>query len=200
MNKQPLFSIITITFNSVNTIERTMQSVLAQTYKDYEYIVVDGASKDGTLDIVRRYEPLFEGRMIWKSEPDDGIYDAMNKGIRMAAGDIVGLVNSDDWLESNALEKVYDAFCKNSCSCDLIYTGGMYFHSNNGVVRTLMPNGKALKRYAKIGDIAGVRHPATYVPKKIYKEIGMYDTRMKISADADFLLRYYQNGGVFLYK
>ena len=86
------FSIITISFNSEKTIERTIKSVLTQTYSDFEYIIVDGASKDGTLDIVKKFEPFFEGRMKWKSEPDKGIYDAMNKGIRMATGDIIGIV------------------------------------------------------------------------------------------------------------
>lgn len=138
--------------------------------------------------------------MKWISETDNGIYDAMNKGIRMATGDLIGIVNSNDWLQPNALQNVYESFCKNSNSLDSIYTGGMIFHSNDGKNHILMPSGKALKRYAKIGDIAGVRHPATFVPKKIYNEQGMYDTRIKISADADFLLRYYKNGGVFLYK
>ena len=92
------FSIITISFNSGKTIERTLCSVLNQTYYDYEYIIVDGGSKDETLDIIKRYEPMFEGRLKWKSEPDKGIYDAMNKGIMRSSGDIIGIVNSDDWL------------------------------------------------------------------------------------------------------
>ena len=191
------FSIITICFNSEKTIERTIKSVLAQTYKEYEYIIVDGASKDITLDIVKKYEPLFEGRMNWKSEPDHGIYDAMNKGICMATGDIVGIVNSDDWLESDALAKVYQAYEKNGKSLNMIYTGGMMFHSVNGTAQRLMPDIKALKRYAKVGDIAGIRHPATFVPKQIYNKYGMFDTRMKVSADADFLLRYYKSGGEY---
>ena len=95
------FSIITICYNSERTIERTIKSVLAQTFRDYEYIIVDGGSNDSTLDIVRRYEPLFEGRLNWKSEPDKGIYNAMNKGIERSRGNIIGIVNSDDWLERN---------------------------------------------------------------------------------------------------
>ena len=83
------FSIITICFNSERTIERTIRSVLTQTFTDYEYIIVDGGSKDSTLDIVKKYEPLFKGRMKWKSEPDRGIYDAMNKGIMRSSGIII---------------------------------------------------------------------------------------------------------------
>lgn len=192
------FSIITISFNSENTIERTIKSVLTQTYKDYEYIIVDGASKDSTIDIVTRYEPLFEGRMKWQSEPDKGIYDAMNKGINVTIGEIIGIVNSDDWLEPDALDKVNNAFMSNGQSLDCIYSGGMLFHSANGTIQRLMPNYSSLKRYALVGDIAGIRHPATFVPKKVYNEYGKFDTRMKISADADFLLRFYFKGGEYL--
>ena len=83
------FSIITICYNSEATVERTIQSVLAQSYNNYEYIVIDGVSTDKTLSIVKKYEPLFEGRMKWISEPDNGIYDAMNKGVIASSGDIL---------------------------------------------------------------------------------------------------------------
>ena len=94
-------SVITATYNSAATLRDTMESILRQGYTDYEYIVVDGASKDATVDIIREYEPRFEGRMRWVSEPDKGIYDAMNKGIAMATGDVVGLLNSDDFYTSD---------------------------------------------------------------------------------------------------
>ena len=123
MNKQPQFSIITICFNSSATIERTIKSVLAQTFTDYEYIIVDGGSKDSTLDIVKKYEPLFEGRMKWKSEPDKGIYDAMNKGIMRSSGEIIGIVNSDDWLETNTLQILADEISLNQNLRNVILTG-----------------------------------------------------------------------------
>ena len=91
-----MISIITITYNAERWLERTMQSVLAQSCKDYEYIIVDGASKDGTVDIIKRLEPEFEGRLSWKSEPDKGLYDAMNKGIARAKGDFLWFVNAGD--------------------------------------------------------------------------------------------------------
>ena len=94
-------SIITATYNSGKTVGDTLRSVLAQTYHDYELLVVDGASKDNTLEVVKKMEPLFEGRMRYISEPDKGIYDAMNKGIRMATGDIIGILNSDDFYTSD---------------------------------------------------------------------------------------------------
>ena len=102
-------SIITVCYNSEKTIRRTIESVLNQTYDNIEYIIVDGASTDQTMDIVKEYEPKFSGRMRWISEPDEGIYFAMNKGIDMAAGELIGLLNSDDTYESNAVKSIRDA-------------------------------------------------------------------------------------------
>ena len=142
------FSIITICFNSEKTIERTIKSVLAQTCRDYEYIIVDGASKDSTLDIVKRYEPMFEGRMKWKSEPDKGIYNAMNKGIKRASGDIIGIVNSDDWLEPDALENVQKSVTANGNDLNSLYCGGINYHLANGEIKKWPVNIKALHREA----------------------------------------------------
>ena len=97
------FSIITPCFNSENTIERTLKSVLNQTYSMYEYIIVDGGSTDSTLDIIRSYKDFFGDKLKVISEPDNGIYDAMNKGISWATGDFVGIVNSDDFYEEDCL-------------------------------------------------------------------------------------------------
>ena len=100
-------SVITATYNSGKTVRDTIESVLRQTYKDIEYIIVDGKSKDDTLEIVRSYESQFGERIRYVSEPDKGIYDAMNKGIAMATGDVVGILNSDDFYTSNnVLEQV----------------------------------------------------------------------------------------------
>ena len=92
-----VISIITATYNSAKTLHDTFRSVLLQNYTNYEYIVIDGGSKDGTVDIIRAYEPLFDGRMKWISEPDKGIYDAMNKGIRKATGDVGGVLHIVDF-------------------------------------------------------------------------------------------------------
>lgn len=183
------FSIITICFNSEKTIERTIKSVLAQTYKDYEYIIVDGSSKDGTLDIVKKYEPLFEGHMKCKSEPDNGIYNAMNKGIERACGDVVGIVNSDDWLEPDALERVNACWDAHQHNDNAIYCGGILFHTLSGDIRKLDVSIETFKRASRYYVVAGLRHPATFVPKSIYNTIGCFDERIKIAADSDFLLR-----------
>ena len=104
-------SLITVTYNSGSTLQDTIQSVLSQTYKDIEYIIVDGLSKDNTVKIIKGYESLFSGRMKWVSERDEGLYDAMNKGFRMATGDVIGIINSDDLLsEPTAIEKIMNVF------------------------------------------------------------------------------------------
>lgn len=192
------FSIITICFNSEKTIERTIKSVLEQTYKDFEYIIVDGASKDGTLDIVKKYEPLFEGRMKWKSEPDKGIYDAMNKGIRMATGDIIGIVNSDDWLEPNTLDIVANAFVQNGKDTNALYCGGINYHRTDGTIKRWDANIKSFKRQAILYIMSGIRHPATFVPKHVYDKIGLFDDQMRLSADQDFILRCHFGGVRFV--
>lgn len=192
-------SIITITYNSEKTIERTLKSVLNQTYSDYEYIIVDGASKDGTMDIVRKYEPLFEGRMKWKSEPDTGIYNAMNKGIERSSGDIIGIVNSDDWLEADALEKVASVYEKNGRNNNAVYCGWINFHYDNGTNQIMKTSQTQLEARAKKCEMGGIRHPGTFVPKAVYDRIGTFDERIRIMADTDLILRMYHDGVKFCY-
>lgn len=193
------FSIITIAFNSEKTIERTIQSVLSQAYLDYEYIIVDGASKDRTIEIVKKYEPLFVGRMKWQSEPDKGIYDAMNKGIERSTGEIIGIVNSDDWLELDALRIVADCYAENDPSYTSVCCGWMNFHYMDGVTQVLKTGEEQLAKKAKKYEMGGVRHPATFVPKKVYDEYGVFDTNLKILADTDLIVRYYQSGVKFIF-
>lgn len=192
------FSIITITYNSEKTLERTIKSVLSQTCKDYEYIIVDGASKDHTLDIIQKYEPLFEGRMKWKSEPDNGIYDAMNKGIMHASGKIIGIVNSDDWLEPDALDIVANAFVQNGNDTNALYCGGINYHRTDGTIKRWDANIKSFKWQAILYIMSGIRHPATFVPIQVYERIGFFNDQMKLSADQDFVLRCYYGGVKFV--
>ena len=193
MSNNPQFSIITICYNSEKTIEQTIKSVLTQTYKNYEYIIVDGASKDSTLSIVKKYEPLFEGRMKWKSEPDKGIYDAMNKGIERSIGDIIGIVNSDAWLETNALEIVSKAFESNERRTDTLYCGGINFVTPTGIKKWPV-NLDTFKRQVKLYVVAGIRHPGVFVPKEVYNRINIFNSKLRISADVDFILRCYYEG------
>lgn len=191
------FSIITICYNSEKTIERTIKSVLAQTYKNYEYIIVDGASKDGTLEIVKRFELQFDGRLKWKSEPDKGIYDAMNKGINMATGDVIGIVNSDDWLEADAMNIVAKAIEKNGNERNTLYCGDIVFHYNNGEQKRMNANIPLFKKNARLWIMNGIRHPATFVPREVYDRIGSFNAKMRLSADQDFILRCYFQGVKF---
>ena len=102
-------SIITVSYNSEKTIRRTIESVLNQTYRNIEYIIIDGASSDSTVDIIKEYESKFLGRLKWISETDSGIYDAMNKGICKASGELIGIINSDDYYEKEAVEHMVNA-------------------------------------------------------------------------------------------
>ena len=116
-----ILSIITTTYNSSLTLKDTIESVLNQTYKNYEYLIVDGGSTDNTIDIVKSYENAFAGRMKWSSEKDKGIYDAMNKGFQKATGDVLMLINSDDlFARPDALELVAQKFAENP-DADCVY-------------------------------------------------------------------------------
>ena len=180
-------SIITVTYNSARTVKDTLESVLRQTWEDIDYIVVDGCSNDQTMDIVRQYEPRFRGRMRWISEKDHGIYDAMNKGFRMATGDVVGLINSDDmFCCDNAIEMVMRKFEENS-DADAVYADLMYVGSNNTdkVIRNWITGEQ--RPMAK-GWLPA--HPTFYVRKHIYEQYGYFNLRYKLAADFELMLRF----------
>ena len=124
-------SLITVTFNSAGTIKDTIENVLAQTYEDYEYLIIDGASKDGTVDIIKSYEPLFKGKMKWISEKDKGMYDGINKGIRMATGDVVGIINSDDFYHRADIFSIINKAFEESPSVQSIYGDVRFVRPDN---------------------------------------------------------------------
>ena len=180
-------SIITATYNSGTTLADTIESVLSQTHKDIEYIVIDGGSTDNTMNIVKHYEPHFDGRMKYVSEKDNGIYDAMNKGIRKATGDIIGILNSDDYYSAqDILEKVVDKF--NTTDVDAIYGDLHYVNGNN--------KEKCVRYYSSKIFSPGIMrfgfipaHPTFYCRREIYEQCGLYNTSYKIAADFEALLR-----------
>lgn len=188
-----LFSIITVSYNSAETIERTIVSVLNQSFQDFEFIIIDGASTDGTLSIVEKYKSRFNGRLICISEKDQGIYDAMNKGIVISKGDVIGIVNSDDWLEPNALEVVSKHLIGKDFFIPLIISGAMNFHYKDGDNQIL---GNTYSRFLSksLKYEMGLRHPATFVTKSTYGFIGLFNLDYKISADRDFVLRSFKKG------
>lgn len=181
-------SIITATFNSAATVKDTFDSVLAQTHKDIEYIVVDGLSKDNTLDIIKEYEPKFEGKMRWISEKDKGLYDAMNKGIAMATGDIVGILNSDDFYTSNDSLSVIAETMK-ATGVDAVY-GDIHFVNEKDLTKCVRYYSSAIfkRSLMRIGLMPA--HPSFYCKREIYKKYGAFDTSYKIGADFESLLRY----------
>lgn len=187
----PKVSIITPCMNSQKTIKDTIESVLGQTYLNIEYIIVDGASTDDTMKIVRAYEPLFQGRLRVISEKDSGIYDAMNKGILHAQGDIVGIVNSDDWYQKNTIEKVVNIFEHNSV--DLVYGNIIQVVDNKKCEKEVCPD------ISTIWYQMALPHPAVFVKKGIYLKYGMFKTQYYIAADYEFILRLYAEKVSFYY-
>lgn len=180
------FSFITVTFNSSATLRDTIQSVLSQTYPDIEYIIVDGCSQDKTVDIIKEYEPLFDGRLKWISEKDQGLYDAMNKGFQMATGDMVGIINSDDLLaEATAIEKVIDCF-EGHKDIDCVYADLYYVsqYDTSKIVRHWI-TGKQ-RSFSKGRHPA---HPTFYVKREIYSKYGLFDLDFKFAADFELMLR-----------
>lgn len=180
------FSIITVCYNSERTISKTLESVLNQTYNDYEYIIIDGMSKDNTLEIIKKYEKKFEGKMRFISEKDNGIYDAMNKGISYAKGELIGMINSDDWYEPNALEIMAENYSRKKY--EILYGMQREWQDEKEVVCWLK-NHIFLEKHM-------ITHPTCFVTKSIYEDFGMYDLQYKSSADYDFMLRMYKKDEV----
>ena len=172
MSINPFITIVTVCYNSEKTIERTIKSVLSQQFTDYEYLIVDGVSKDTTLSIIQKYEPLFNGHMKWRSEPDKGIYDAFNKGCKWASGKYVWIVNSDDYMEPDALTKIWEVDQQQNTqqAKNTILIGRMNYISVDGtllfVSKTISSEDLA-RAYRH--DSMGLTHPATIVPKSIYE-------------------------------
>lgn len=176
-------SIITVSYNAGATIEQTIQSVLAQSHPDVEYIVVDGASKDNTLDIIEKYKSRIAHVI---SEKDKGIYDAMNKGIALATGDIVGILNSDDLYHNNqVLEYIASQFnSETDCICSDVE---IFSDRPDNVLRYY--NCQRWKPWMfRIGHQPP--HPGFFVRRELYSELGTFNTHYRLAADFDLLLRF----------
>jgi glycosyltransferase involved in cell wall biosynthesis len=177
-------SIITVCFNSEKTIEKTIQSVIAQTYPNIEYIIIDGASKDNTLDIIKKYESQIYR---WISEPDSGLYDAMNKGIALATGNVIGILNSDDVLnDANVLEKIAKFHQKHTIDASV-----------SNIVQT-NDDGKGIRLYSaknwkpeklKIGFMPA--HPAIFFKRDLFANYSNYQLDFKIGADYELITRFF---------
>jgi len=173
---KPLISIITVVYNGASTLEATIRSVRDQTWKDIEYIIVDGGSKDGTLALVEKYGGSIAK---WVSEPDKGVYDAMNKGIRMATGDWLYFLGSDDLLyDPDVLAKLFDGDFDGNC--DLLY-GNVKSPAYKGYYDGEFTLEKLLSR--------NISHQAAFYRKELFQRLGDYDLRFRLHADWDFNLR-----------
>lgn len=190
----PLITVVTVCLNAEAHLARALDSVLAQTYADFEYVVVDGASTDGTTAVLAAYEPRFAGRMRWLSEPDEGLYHAMNKGVALARGDFIGILNADDTYESDALARVAAAVSAHP-SAGVIY-GDDRTVSADGSTR-LRPTPPVITAAALRRDHI-VHHHAAFVATSVYRRIGAYDTSHPIAADYDFFLRCAEEGTPFV--
>jgi glycosyltransferase involved in cell wall biosynthesis len=188
LNKTQLnVSIITVCFNSEKTIERTILSVLNQSYKNIEYIIIDGGSKDKTIDIIKSNANKFSKNLIWISEPDKGIYDAINKGIILASGELIGLLNSDDIFFNNFVIEDIVKFHKFH-NIDASIGNVVQIDSRNKVIRgysskSWMP-GKL-----KIGFMPP--HPSIFIRRDLFSKLGMYKIDFRIAGDYELIIRFF---------
>ncbi len=177
-------SIITVVYNSVNYIEDAIRSVLSQDYEELEYIIIDGGSTDGTLELINKYRHLVSNII---SEPDKGIYDALNKGVRFASGEVVGLLHADDiYANSHVISRIAETFkLKN---CDTAYSDLLYVETENTdkVVRYWQADTYNDKSFLN-GWMPP--HPTFFVKKEVYERYGCFNTEMRISADYELMLR-----------
>ncbi|MDO6440377.1 glycosyltransferase family 2 protein [Cyclobacterium sp. 1_MG-2023] len=184
-------SLITVTYNSAKTLQDTISSVAQQEYPDIEYIVVDGNSKDNTVDIIKENESTVSN---WVSERDKGMYDAMNKGIKMATGDVVGILNSDDFFfDTKVLAEIANAF--HSPSTDAVI-GDIVFvddEDENKIIRRY-----SAKKWKPSKFAWGYMppHPSFFVRKEFFDKLGAYKTDYKIAADYELLIRFLLKGGI----
>lgn len=178
----PLVTVITVVLNGQKTLEQTILSVRNQTYSNVEYIIIDGGSSDGSISIIERYNYCID---LWVSESDNGLYDAMNKGIGYARGELIGLLNSDDYYEPNAISRVVAAYKKNRSSrifhgdrMDILSTGRRQLRKFN-------PSTFLFKYYSMT-----YHHPSMFIHKECYKEL-LYNSDLIVYSDYQFVLEIY---------
>ena len=177
-------SIITATYNRASTVIRALLSIKNQTYNDIQVIIIDGASEDNTISLVSK---MLSDNDILKSEPDLGIYDALNKGLALAEGEIIAFLHSDDlYFDNNVISKVVEVFSDDSV--DLVYGDACFFSGNNvKKIRRKYRSNKLSERNLAWGKMPA--HPAIFIRRKIYEEVGYFETDYNISADYEFLCR-----------
>ena len=183
-------SIVTVCYNGSATLDQAIKSVFAQSHRDWEHVIVDGGSTDGTKELVESHRAAYAGRLKFVSEPDKGIYDAMNKGVKLSTGEFIGILNSDDWYEPDALRYVNTAAEANP-GIDVLY----------GLVRLISPDGgeEGVQRCShRLLHEHTLCHQACFVNSAAYRRFGLFDISYRLCADYDFLLRVKEGAGSFL--
>ncbi len=184
-------SIITAVLNNAATVEATIRSVIEEGYSNLEYIIIDGGSTDGTLDIIHRYQASLAR---WVSEPDRGISDAFNKGLLLATGDVIGIVSADDWLVPGALTRVAQTYGEQP-DTDVIYGNAVVLDPRTDKQFVIKPD-IGLKT---IWQRQSLKHAATFVARRTYEKYGLFDLQYLFAMDYDLILRFYVNGAEFVY-
>lgn len=188
---QPDISIITVTYNANATIRRCMESVIAQSNVSYEYILIDGGSTDGTLEIICEYSKKLA---YFVSEPDYGIYDAMRKGIAKSKGKLVGIINADDWYAPGCLKSVYDLYLQNPLA---VIHADMMLVAPNGESLYCLPAPDAPSIHTEFKKMT-VNHPATFIPRCLYEMHGGFDLSYRLSSDYELIIRLLSKGVPFV--
>ena len=183
---KPLISIITVVYNGEAFLEDAIRSVINQTYDNVEYIIIDGGSNDRTLNIIRKYEEYID---YWISEQDESMYDAINKGICLAIGDIVGIVNADDYLYRGSLKKIQLGF---SDEIMFVYANLDIVDKENNFISKSYSLGVDKIRF-KLFRHMPFLHPTLFLKRRVFEEIGLYNCNYRLSADHDFTLRLVEN-------
>lgn len=184
-------SLITVCFNSDKYLKSAIESVKMQKYSEIEYIIIDGCSKDGTMDIIKEYELQFNNRLKWTSEPDKGIYDALNKGVALATGDIIGFLHSDDLFNSqDTLQHIAHAFKDDDISAvygDLVFVDQQDI---NKIVRNWKSQSfkPGLLQHGWMPP-----HPTLFMRREVYEKHGFFNTNLKCAADYDYILRVFRD-------
>ncbi|KOP39493.1 MULTISPECIES: glycosyltransferase family 2 protein [unclassified Flavobacterium] len=182
-------SIITVCYNSSDTIEKTILSVASQTYKNIEYIIVDGNSKDSTLEIIKNNETKITK---WISEPDKGLYDAMNKGLLLATGDLIGILNSDDtFYSATVIQEIAKFHESNNVDASV---GNIIQHKENGKVLRLYSSKFWNPQKLKIGFMPP--HPSIFFKRELFEKFGDYDLGFKIGADYELITRFFLKNNI----
>ena len=191
MKESLLVSVITVVYNGEKYLQQTIDSVAGQTYDNIEYIIIDGGSTDGTLGIIRNNLGHISK---WISEPDEGIYDAMNKGIKLANGDLIGIINSDDWFAPNAIKEVVDAYKKNKDK--KVFHGDRYDIKSNKKKRLYRFNPSKFKfLYFSMT----YNHPSMFFHREIYESV-KYNTKLRVFSDYELVLKLFlKDPSIFCY-